>query len=69
MTDEERAFNEYFDRYSSLCFAVGLIRSNLSNDEKLERLQTEEPVLFRVLFPTQTHVDAFRKFAFPGDEE
>ena len=69
MTDEERAFNEYFDHYTSLCFAIGLIRSELSKEEKITRLQKEEPKLFKFLFPTQTHVDAFMRLASFGDDE
>jgi hypothetical protein len=69
MTNEERAFNEYFDRYSSLCFAIGLIRSEYSKEEKITRLRQEEPELFKFLFPTETHVKAFMKIADFGDEE
>ena len=69
MTNEERAFAEYFDRYTSLCFAVGLIRSELSKEEKITRLQKEEPELFKFIFPTQAHVDAFMHLACFGDDE
>lgn len=69
MTDKERAFNEYFDRYTSLCFAVGLIRSEYSKEEKITRLQKEEPELFKFIFPTQAHVDAFMRLADFGDDE
>lgn len=69
MTSEEHAFYEYFDRYSSLCFAIGLIRSEYSKEEKITRLRQEEPRLFKFLFPTETHVEAFMKFADFGDGE
>ena len=67
MTDEERAFNEYCERYTSLCFAIGLIRSELPNEEKITRLQKEEPELFKFLFPARAHVDAFMRLAYFGD--
>lgn len=69
MTSEERAFNESWNRYTSLCFAIGLIRSDLSKEEKITWLQKEEPELFKFLFPTETHVEAFMKFTDFGDEE
>ena len=69
MTDEEHAFNEYCDRYTSLCFAIGLIRSDKSKEEKITRLRKEEPEIFNFLFQTQAHVDAFMRLAYFGDDE
>lgn len=69
MTDEERAFNDYCYRYSSLCGAIGLIRSNYSKEEKIAILREEEPSVFEFLFPTQAHIDAFLRLAKFEDKE